>query len=98
MNYQQGFTDMEYSNRKKKTKRKEFLEMMEEIIPWDEWVGIIVPYYPSGKRGRPTCGIETMLRIYCWLLSIFICSSKVNFSKNRVSLTKGVVRPKQRKT
>jgi IS5 family transposase len=26
--------DMEYSNRKKKTKREEFLDAMEEIIPW----------------------------------------------------------------
>ena len=64
MNYQQSFTDMEYSNRKKKTKREEFLEMMDEIIPWDEWIAIIVPFYPSGRRGRPTRGIETMLRMY----------------------------------
>ena len=61
MSYQQSFTDLEYSNRKKKTKREEFLEMMDEIIPWDEWVSVIVPYYPSGK---PTRGIETMLRMY----------------------------------
>ena len=33
------FTDIEYSYRKKKTKREEFLEIMEEIIPWDEWIG-----------------------------------------------------------
>ena len=64
MIYQQSFTDLEYANRKKKTRREEFLEMMDEIIPWDEWVSIVVPYYPSGKRGRPTHGIETMLRMY----------------------------------
>lgn len=64
MSYQQSFTDLEYANRKKKTRREEFLEMMDEIIPWDEWVSIVVPYYPSGKRGRPTRGIETMLRMY----------------------------------
>ena len=64
MSYQQSFTDMEYANRKKKTKREEFLEMMDEIIPWDEWVSIIVLFYPSGKRGRPTRGIETMLRMH----------------------------------
>lgn len=34
---QQTLSDMEYSNRKKKTKREEFLEIMDEIIPWDEW-------------------------------------------------------------
>ena len=35
---------------------------MDEIIPWDEWVGVIRPYYPKGKRGRPPMGIEKMLR------------------------------------
>ncbi len=47
---QRTFTDMEYECRKKKTKREEFLEIMEEIIPWEEWIGIIAPYYPEGKR------------------------------------------------
>lgn len=37
---------------------------MDEIIPWDEWVGVIEPYYPKGKRGRPPMGIEKMLRMY----------------------------------
>ena len=58
------FTDIEYSGRKKKTRREEFLEIMDEIIPWDEWVSVIEPYYPKGKRGRPPMGIEKMLRMY----------------------------------
>ncbi len=33
---QANFTDIEYSFRKKKTRREEFREMMDEIIPWDE--------------------------------------------------------------
>ena len=61
---QETFTDIEYSYRKKKTKREEFPEIMEEIIPWDEWVGVIDPCYPKGKRGRPPMGIEKMLRMY----------------------------------
>jgi len=64
MGHQKTFTDVEYENRKRKTRREEFLTMMDKIIPWDEWVSIIKPYYPSGKRGRPTRGIETMLRMY----------------------------------
>ena len=40
------------------------LEIMDEIIPWDEWVGIIRPYYPTGERGRPPIEIEIMLRIF----------------------------------
>ena len=66
---QQTFSDLEYSGRKRKTKREEFLEIMDEIIPWDEWVDIIKPYYPTGKRGRPPKEIEVMLRMYllqCW--------------------------------
>ena len=34
-------TDIEYSGCKKKTRREEFLEIMDEIIPWDEWVSVI---------------------------------------------------------
>ena len=61
---QQTFSDIEYSGRKRKTKREEYLEIMEEIIPWGEWVAYIVPNYPDGKRGRPPKGIERMLRMY----------------------------------
>jgi IS5 family transposase len=61
---QQTLSDMEYSNRKKRTKREEFLEIMEDIIPWDEWTNIVEPVYPTGKRGRPPVAIETILRMY----------------------------------
>ena len=58
------FSDIEYANRKKKTKREEFLDAMEEIIPWSYWVEMIRPYYFANKRGRKPIGIETMLRMY----------------------------------
>ena len=61
---QQTFSDIEYSNRKRKNKREEFLESMDGIIPWEYWASIIRPCYPSGKRGRPPKNIETMLRMY----------------------------------
>lgn len=61
---QETFSDNEYGNRKRKTKREEFLEIMEDIIPWEEWVALIQPLYYKGKRGRPPRGIETMLRMY----------------------------------
>ena len=57
---QMTFSDYEYSLRK----REEFLDIMNEIIPWEEWVEFVRPYYPNGKRGRPTKGIEKMLRMY----------------------------------
>jgi IS5 family transposase len=64
MKGQPTFADIEYAERKRKTKREEFLNTMEEIIPWDEWVAYIKPYYFTGKRGRPPVGIEKMLRMY----------------------------------
>ena len=64
MNGQQSFADMEYGNRRRRTKRDEFLEEMNEIIAWDEWCALVEPYYPKGKRGRPPRGVEIMLRMY----------------------------------
>ena len=59
-----NFTDIEYSKRKKKTKRDEFLRTMDEIIPWKSWSKCIEPVYYNNKVGRPPRGIETMLRMY----------------------------------
>lgn len=64
MSNQYTFSDMEYSNRRKVTAREKFLTQMDEIIPWEDWVAIIQPYYPNNNRGRRPIGIETMLRMY----------------------------------
>lgn len=61
---QQTLSDMEYGNRRRKTRREEFLGIMDGIIPWDEWVEAVRPHYPQGKRGRPPVAIETILRMY----------------------------------
>ena len=61
---QQTFSDIEYSKRKRKTKREEFLEPTDAMIPWEYWVSIIKPCSPSGKSGRPPKNVETMLRMY----------------------------------
>ena len=61
---QMTFSDMEYSGRKRVTQKEKFLHEMNEIIPWADWVSKILPYYPTGKRGRPPRGIEVMLRMY----------------------------------
>ena len=55
---QETFTDIEYSFRKKKTKREEFLEIMDEISPWEEWVGVIKPYYPKGSMAVRPWGLR----------------------------------------
>ena len=47
-----------------RTKKKEFLEQMDRIIPWGEWLGIIKPYYYLGERGNKPFELELMLRIH----------------------------------
>ncbi len=47
-----------------RTKKKEFLEQMDELIPWGKWVEEIKPCYYKGERGNKPYGIELMLRLY----------------------------------
>jgi len=49
---------------RKPTRREQFLEEMERIVPWSELEGLIEPYYPKGENGRPPMGLSVMLRIY----------------------------------
>jgi IS5 family transposase len=48
----------------KKTRKREFLEEMERVVPWGVLVQVVEPHYPKAKTGRPPFGIETMLRIH----------------------------------
>ena len=47
-----------------RTKKKEFLEQMERLIPWGEWVAEIKPHYYKGECGNKPYDLELMLRIY----------------------------------
>ena len=47
-----------------RTNKKEFLEKMDQIIPWVEFVEIIQPYYYKGERGNKPYPLELMLRIF----------------------------------
>ena len=48
----------------KKTRKCQFLEQMERVVPWTALVQLIAPYYPEGKSGRPPFALETMLRVH----------------------------------
>jgi len=50
---------------RKKTRKQQFLEEMEIIVPWRELAAAIEPYYPKPEgAGRRPVGIERMLRIH----------------------------------
>lgn len=46
------------------TKRDAFLKTMNDIVPWAQLCEVIEPYYPKGQGGRPTIGLERMLRMH----------------------------------
>ena len=47
-----------------RTKKKAFLEQIDRIIPWGEWIARIQPCYYKGERGNKPYDLELMLRIY----------------------------------
>ncbi len=48
----------------KRTRRREFLGEMEQVVPWAALVALVSPYLPEGRRGRPPFPVEAMLRIH----------------------------------
>jgi IS5 family transposase len=64
MTHQTSFSQAEFADKKKLTRREKFLARMEEIIPWSALLAVIAPFYPKGERGRPPIGLERMLRVY----------------------------------
>ena len=53
-----------FETRRKRTRRDEFLDTMNRIVPWTELCAVIEPYYPKRGNGRPLIGLERMLRIH----------------------------------
>lgn len=64
MNQQLSFGDIEYSNRRRTTRRVKFLATMDGIIPWKQCIAMIQLYYYNNTRGRKPKDIEVMLRMY----------------------------------
>nr|WP_045859521.1 IS5 family transposase [Teredinibacter purpureus] len=63
---QQSLEASGFEKYRKKTRKEIFLDQMNEILPWEELCEAIEPFYPkaSSLGGRPTIGIERMLRIH----------------------------------
>ena len=57
-------TDLGLNLATKRTRKREFLDEMNRVVPWAALVELISPYAPEGKKGRPPFALETMLRIH----------------------------------
>jgi IS5 family transposase len=50
---------------RKPTRPEQFLDEMDQIIPWRELCKVIKPFYPKPEgEGRPPVGLERMLRMH----------------------------------
>jgi len=62
---QTSFSDWEYANKKRQTRRDRFLGEIDAMTPWSALVAALERHYPKGDgRGRPPIGLERMLRMY----------------------------------
>ena len=53
-----------FEHYRRATRRDEFLETMNAIVPWAALCEVIEPHYPKAGNGRPPIGLERMLRIH----------------------------------
>jgi len=61
---QPSLSEVEYAQRRRVPKREEFLNRMDAVVPWADWVTLIEPHYYNKTRGRRPVPLETMLRMY----------------------------------
>jgi len=48
----------------RKSRREEFLSVMDVVVPWRELEALIEPHYPKAGNGRQPVGLSIMLRVY----------------------------------
>ena len=62
---QTTFAETGFEKHYKPTRREQFLNEMEQVVPWGELCALLEPFYPKNDgAGRPTVGLPRMLRVY----------------------------------
>ncbi len=62
---QATFAEAGFEKHYKPTRREQFLNDMDRVVPWNALCALIEPFYPRNDgAGRPVVGLERMLRIY----------------------------------
>ena len=56
--------DQGFEQYRKPTRRDQFLQTMDRIVPWQALCAVVEPHYPKPGNGRPPIGLERMLRIH----------------------------------
>ena len=64
MAQQLSFEDIGGRQKRHVTAREKFLDKMDELIPWDELVSAVAPFYYKNGSSRRHFSAETLLRMY----------------------------------
>ena len=59
-----GLKSMDFSARRRVTRKAKFLIEMDALMPWQALCELIEPHYPKAGNGRAPVGLERMLRIH----------------------------------
>ena len=78
----------------KRTRRREFLDEMDRVVPWSDLVVQIAPFMPEGKRGRPPFPVESLLRIH-FMQQWFTLSDRLDALRSRSPIHPIHVQPTQ---
>jgi len=57
-------TDLNLDLSNRRTRKRAFLEEMERVVPWQDFVALITPHAPPKATGRKPFAVEAMLRIH----------------------------------
>jgi IS5 family transposase len=63
---QMSLSESGFERKTKRTRKREFLDEMNLVVPWAELLSLIAPHAPKpgAKGGRPPFAVPTMLRIH----------------------------------
>ena len=64
MSEQRTLSSIAYDTKRKVTRREQFLQEMDAVIPWTTLAALVAPHYPTAGRGRRPMPLATMLRVY----------------------------------
>jgi transposase, IS5 family len=57
-------TSLALGSSTRRTRKREFLDEMDRVVPWSALLAVIQPHMPAGQRGRPPFATEALLRIH----------------------------------
>ena len=61
---QLSFSDLDFQHKRRRTRREEFLDRLEALVPWERLEGVIRPHYPKAGQGRRPYSLSVMLRVH----------------------------------